>query len=72
MFACMMSTAFARIAEITEREITEAEIQVIPVFMITVVDEISGTIKTRLDPNAKQRFRLARGELFHLKLTIPG
>lgn len=72
MFASMMSTAFARTAEITEREITEAEIQVISDFMITVVDEISGTIKTRVGPKCRHRFRLARGELFHLKLTIPG
>lgn len=37
-FASMMSNAFARTAEITEREITEAEKQVIPDFMLAFVD----------------------------------
>lgn len=55
MFASMMSTAFARTAEITKREITEAEIQVIPDFMITVVDEISSTIKTRVGPKCRPK-----------------
>lgn len=41
----MMSTDFARTAEITEREITEAEKQVIPDFMIELVDEIDVTTK---------------------------
>lgn len=44
-FASMMSTDFARTAEITEREITEAEKQVIPDFMIALVDEINMTTK---------------------------
>lgn len=61
-FASMMSTAFARTAEITEREITEAEKQVIPDFMLAFVDEINVTIKQGLVPNADQRFRPARGE----------
>lgn len=49
----MMSTAFARTAEITEREMTEAERQVIPDFMIAFVDEINKTIETRVEPKCK-------------------
>lgn len=66
----MMSTAFARTAEITDREITEVEKQVIPDFMIAFVDEINMTLKQGLDPNANQKFRLVRGEWFALKMLV--
>lgn len=60
-FAAMMSTDFERTAEITEREITEAEKQVIPNFMIVLVDEINVRTKKGLD------LKRTRGEGFGLK-----
>lgn len=69
-FASMMSTAFARTAEITEREITEAEKPVMTDFMLAFVDEIKLTVKQGLAPNANQR--PTRGEWFGLKMTVDG
>lgn len=66
----MMSTAFATIAEITERQMTEAERQVNPDFMIACVDEINATIETRVGPKCTPVVQNPEVRSFGLKTAI--